>query len=234
MKSKAFRMTLLGSALSAAVAFAPAAAADGPDRGPRPGSWTGLYIGIHAGAGQADIDWANVSLTGEPASFDTTGFIGGGQIGYNAQIGRWVFGIEAAISGASLTDTVDSVVGGGITFTSGVDWIGAVTGRLGYAGDTWLVYGKGGWAIAGLDLRGNNPGLPDAFSLSETATGWTAGAGIEWKLARNLSLAVEYNFIDLGSHDVSGVTAIGIPFTLSGVDTQIQSITARLNVKLGQ
>jgi outer membrane immunogenic protein len=234
MKFTAFRMAYLGSALSVAMMFAPAASADGPDRGWRPDSWTGWYIGVHAGGGQADISWADVSLTGEAVSFDASGFIGGGQIGYNAQFGRWVFGIEAAFSSAGLSETVDSAIGGGITFTSSVDWIGTVTGRVGYAGDSWLLYGKGGWAVASLELSGNNPGLPDSFSRSGTVNGWTAGAGVEWKLSRNLSLAIEYNFIDLDSGDVTGVTALGIPFTLSDVDTQIQSITARLNLKLGQ
>jgi outer membrane immunogenic protein len=233
MKFRAIRGAILGSALSVAVALAPGAFASEPDRGPPP-SWTGLYIGLHAGVGQANIDWDNVTLTGESVSFDATSFIGGGQIGYNAQFGRWVLGVEASLSGAGLSDTQNSVIGGGITFTSSVDWIGTVTGRVGYAGDSWLAYGKGGWAIADLNLSGNNPGFPDSFSLSDTVNGWTVGAGIEWKIARNLSLAVEYSFIDLGSRDVSGETAIGIPFTLEGVDTQIQSITARLNVKLGQ
>lgn len=180
-----------------------------------------------------DISWADVSLTGEAVSNDSSGVIAGGQIGYNAQFGKLVLGIEAALSGTGLSDRADSVVAG-VTFGTSVDWIGTVTGRVGYAGDHWLAYAKGGWAIASLELTGNNPNIPDSFSLSETANGWTAGAGIEWKLAPNMSLALEYSFIDLGSFNASGVTAGAIPFTLSDVDTQIQSVTARVNVRLGQ
>ena len=34
-----------------------------------------------------------------------------------------------------------------------------------------------------------------------TATGWTAGAGVEWGLSENSSAKIEYLYIDLGSED---------------------------------
>src|SRR5262249_4775515 len=46
--------------------------------------WTGLYVGAHVGGGWADLG------VGDTAS----GFIGGGQVGYNYQINQWVFGVE--------------------------------------------------------------------------------------------------------------------------------------------
>src|SRR5215469_11875750 len=54
--------------------------------------WTGVYVGAHAGGGWADL---GVGDTG-------TGFIGGGQIGYNYQINQWVLGVEADIAGSGV------------------------------------------------------------------------------------------------------------------------------------
>jgi outer membrane immunogenic protein len=230
MKFGVSRGAILASALTALVAFAPAASASEPDSG-RPASWTGLYVGVHFGGAQSEVNWGDVSLVGLPVNNDASGIMGGGQIGYNAQFGRLVLGLEASISGAALSDR-DFSTGGGISFGTSFNWIGTVTGRLGYAADHWMVYGKGGWAAADLRLSGNNPILPDSFSLTDTVSGWTAGAGIEWKLASNVSLAVEYNFIDLGTFDRSGSTVLGLPFTLSDVDVQVQSVTARINVRL--
>ena len=36
-------------------------------------------------------------------------------------------------------------------------------------------------------------------SVSNTRTGWTAGAGVEWGLTQNLTARVEYLYLDLGS-----------------------------------
>ena len=230
MKFGAWRAALMGATVSAAFAFVPGASASDPDG--RPSTWTGFYTGIHIGSAWSDVNWADVSLVGLPVNFNDSGVIAGGQIGYNAQFGKLVLGIEAAISEAGLDH--NTPIGGGISFGTNFNWIGTVTGRVGYASDQWLVYAKGGWAWASLDFTGTNPILPDSFSVSDTRTGWTAGAGIEWKLARNLSFGIEYNFIDLGSANASGKTAVGIPFTLTDVDLQTQSVTARLNVKFGQ
>jgi hypothetical protein len=56
------------------------------------------------------VDWANVNLTGERVNNNSSGFIGGGQVGYNQQFGNTVLGVEATLSGADLSDRTRSVV----------------------------------------------------------------------------------------------------------------------------
>lgn len=55
-------------------------------------NWTGFYIGAHGGYG-----WSNFSGDGTfgPGSATAKGFLGGGQLGYNYQIGQFVIGAEA-------------------------------------------------------------------------------------------------------------------------------------------
>src|SRR5215470_6068120 len=59
--------------------------------------WTGLYVGVHAGGG-----WADLGI-GDTAS----GFIGGGQVGYNYQVNpNWVVGVEVEVSGSGIKNNL--------------------------------------------------------------------------------------------------------------------------------
>jgi outer membrane immunogenic protein len=110
------------------------------------------------------------------ANVNQNGFIGGAQIGYNWQWGTsFVFGVEADIQGAGIrgsgghfgasADTLafNYVNGGpagvaGINrtaigsgdITAGIDWMGTVRGRLGYAWSSLLLFGTGGLAYGGV------------------------------------------------------------------------------------
>ena len=73
--------------------------------------WTGFYIGVNAGVGIGrDRFQHDLLAAGSPYSFYTSpqGGFGGGQIGYNWQTGSMlgpiVFGVEADIQGAGLSD----------------------------------------------------------------------------------------------------------------------------------
>jgi outer membrane immunogenic protein len=198
-------------------------------------SWTGFYIGGHLGYGRSDVDWANVSLTGERVNNDGRGFVGGGQIGYNWQIGNVVIGAEGTLSRTNLDDDFRSVVNpAAVTYSTDINWIGTVAGRLGFASGPALVYVKAGWATANVELSGRQTAIADSFSLDDRRNGWVVGGGFEYLFARNLSFGVEYNFIDLGSASYAGSTRLGLPFTIRDVDTEIHTVTARLNFKFGR
>ena len=191
--------------------------------------WTGFYIGGHVGGAWSDVDWGNVNLTGEHFNNDASGFIGGGQIGYNQQFGNIVLGAEATLSDTTLSGDFRSVKSPAVTYSTDVNSIVTVTGRLGFAADQWLVYAKAGWAGAQVDISGRNTALPDSFSFDDRRNGWTVGAGLEYKVARNIGLGVEYSFIDLGSQHYHSATALAIPVNIVDHDVQVQSLTARLN-----
>jgi outer membrane immunogenic protein len=231
------RVSLLGVSAGAVLMLAASGAnADGYRRGgpvySSPWNWTGFYVGGHAGYAWSDVTWDNVSLTGEPVSSDASGFIGGGQVGYNWQFGQVVLGIEGTYSGAALSEDARSTVAPAtVTYSTDVNNIGTVTGRLGFAADKFLIYAKGGWATATVDVSGRNTALPDSFSISDRRNGWTVGGGLEYMATRNLSVGLEYSYIDLGSSNYAGVTATALPFTITNADTQIHSVTARLNYR---
>src|SRR5215468_5100029 len=169
--------------------------------------WTGFYVGGHVGGAWSTVYWGNVNLTGERVNNDARGFSGGGQIGYNQQFGAVVLGAEATLSGDALSDDFRSLKSPTVTYSTDVNRIATVTGRLGVAAGQWLVYAKAGWAGARVDVSERNTVGPDKFSFDDWRGGWTAGAGLEYKVARNIGLGVEYNFIDLGSAHYHGTTA---------------------------
>jgi len=94
-------------------------------------SWTGFYIGGHVGGAWSEVDWSNISLTGERFNKTESGFIGGGQIGYNQQFGNVVLGVEATLSGADLSRDFRSILFPTVNFRADLKTIATVTGRFG-------------------------------------------------------------------------------------------------------
>ena len=61
----------------------------------------------------------------------------------------------------------------------------------------FMVYGTGGLAVA--NAEASNATSSD----SQTAVGWTAGAGVEAAVTDNVFARVEYRYTDLGSDSYS-------------------------------
>jgi outer membrane immunogenic protein len=162
--------------------------------------WSGFYAGVNAGYG-----WASWSPPGG-GSLDMKGFLGGGQLGYNWQIGSFVIGAEGDVqySAQKQTDTT-----AGITSEAKIPWFGTARGRVGYAFDSFMVYATGGAAWTNFKVSASALGL--TVSTETTKAGWTAGGGVEWMFMPRWSVKAEYLYIDSGttSLTVAGLTASG-------------------------
>jgi outer membrane immunogenic protein len=227
-------MKIVAGALAAATIAGSAFAADLPSRKgppvyvpPPPPLWTGLYGGLNVGGAWTSNshpnDWTPFvdSGTGDLFFFpsltsrsNSSGGLGGGQIGYNYQFSSFVIGAEADIQGSGMSNSND---GGFVTlfspvtgntliplFAGDIDarlrWFGTVRGRAGWlAMPTLLIYGTGGFAYGGVQGGG-------WFQRSNTRTGWTAGGGVEWMFMPNLSAKIEYLYMDLDSGGTTGFT----------------------------
>ncbi len=173
-------------------------------------NWSGLYVGVNGGYG------ANAASV-LPGGLDPAGGFGGGQIGYNVQRGNIVFGLEADIQGADISDTVGRE-------TSKMDWFGTVRGRVGYTVGQALIYGTGGFAYGNVTY--SNPNV----SLEETQTGWVAGGGVEYKINPSWSAKAEYQYLDLDASKASGPGPLGD----TGLDrTQVNTVRVGLNYFVG-
>ena len=230
-------------------------------------SWTGFYAGLNAGAG-----WTFDS--GLPRCFDPSGadngprcqnvipntangsgFIGGGQVGYNWQVNpAWVAGLETDFQGSSLGGSATvggpfGFFGGGVaattaTFTASekLDWLGTVRGRLGLAMGRTLFYATGGLAYAQDALSTNFVGPSFNFPASTTVTkvGWIAGIGTEGVLAGNWSAKLEALYYNLGTTTLLAGPALGaglpgVTGFVRGKNFETDGVIVRggLNLKLG-
>jgi outer membrane immunogenic protein len=191
-------------------------------------SWTGFYLGVNGGYAFGPSDWSSPLPIGSTGNFNTTGFLIGGTVGGNYQIGQFVIGVEGDGDWSNLNGTTNSVAGtcnfAGCETRS--DWLATVRGRAGYAWDRVLFYGTGGAAFGNLQAAAGT--LP--FS-STTQTGWTAGAGVEAAFAPNWTAKVEYLYVDLGSQSC-GVASCGA-FGGTSVSLKENLVRAGINYKFG-
>ena len=199
-------------------------------------NWTGFYVGINGGWAEAHKCWdlVLVGAFGADGCHSPSGGLVGGQLGFNWQMGGFVVGVEGAGDWASLSGTNASLQFPLTTNRSRVDSIWAVTGRMGYAFDSVLLYVKGGGAWVGdkYDNTVTGTGILQA-SASETRTGWTAGGGLEWGCAPNWSVAVEYAHYDFGRDTVPFLAPGGIGAGSERISQTVDAVTGRLNWRFG-
>jgi outer membrane immunogenic protein len=206
-------------AAAAGSALAPGVADAQSNRASPVYSWTGFYVGAHLGGAWQDNRTTGTyvdGLTLFPFTNDTssTGFIGGGQIGYNWQTGVAVFGIEADWSSLSSSGTKSQNPNPpfDITVTSRneIEWLGTIRGRAGaLVTNNTLLYATGGFAFGRVNNFHSEIAGPAFGNLSAswqeqtTRHGYVVGGGIEHMFAPNWTARLEGLFVDLGSETVS-------------------------------
>jgi outer membrane immunogenic protein len=218
--------------------------------------WSGFYAGINAGYGgnkfsypvTGDLTLGAVSETLEAkAKLNSSGFLGGGQVGFNlTNSGAWLFGIEADIDASSITGEVSAngaaagllAANASIKAGSEIDYLGTVRGRAGFitsrdlliCGTAGLAYGevKSRYAL-GVSSAGTSL-FAAAGSQSDTDMGWTVGLGAEYPVSDRMTLKAEYLYADLGEH-----TLIATPFALLGAtgDVAVKVGTTANIVRVG-
>lgn len=185
-------------------------------------NWTGFYIGAYLGAEWGFTHW-NFTDDGETADPRFAGLLGGGEIGYNYQAGKWVFGVEGDAGVSNAHGARPCPTGFFYNCEVNATWLSTATARVGYAyWDRLLVYAKGGAAIAHDRAESwcNTVSQPTLVPLagcpsqsdSKTKAGWTVGWGSEFGLTQNISVKGEIMYFDLGSDR----------YNIAGIPTDIQ------------
>jgi opacity protein-like surface antigen len=219
VQAAALLLMLMGSALAADLPLKAEPVA------PR-FSWTGCYLGAHVGGGRGSKDMTDPvalvqdTLNGTPVTAgittvttNPTGAVIGGEIGCDYQFaGNAVIGIEGTASGTTMRGSsfvgLPSATAAGFPSEFALvqannDFLASVTGRIGYAFDTVLLYGRGGFAVAGdkYDVSGGDfAGLgPFHFQGADNRYGWVVGGGVDWAFTPHWSMNVEYDFYHFGS-----------------------------------
>ncbi len=240
------RRVLFGAMLAGAVA-GPGLAADLPAAMPTKApayvpafSWTGTYVGLNIGGvwGRTDFDPSSMlnlapnTVTSYPTvTVNSNSLIGGGQAGYNWQLGSLVLGFEQDFQFLSLKPGFvygaaplppgapgapgALVVGDG--FSANLKYMGATRAKLGWAWDRVMLYATGGLETGVADGTGNyvaRTGGSPALSFTQSRVffvGWTAGAGVDYAMTNNIFLGLDYRYFDLGSQNFNlGAVTPGI------------------------
>ena len=174
--------------------------------------WAGFYAGANVGygwgtSGQLACTSAACTTISGAAPFGGVspgGWLGGGQIGYNFQGAGspLVFGVETDIQASTILGQGSDTVGN--DYKSRLQALGTVRGRAGYAMDRALVYVTGGLAYGSVDneLIITGGSATYANNPNAIATGYVLGGGLEYKVKRDLSLKVEYQYVNLGKNDL--------------------------------
>jgi len=171
-----------------------------------------------------------------PPTPSWAGFYLGGQLGYNFQYNRLVFGIEGSVSAADFDRSFASPYFPATdVWSSRLTWLTTVTGRVGYGFDNWLPYVKGGFAAGNVETSIQTNPFGVISQGSAVHSGWTLGGGVEFKVAPQFSLGVEFMHTDLGrSTDINGPQIVpGAPESY-GVGLRSNSIMARFNYLFGR
>jgi outer membrane immunogenic protein len=192
----------LAALIGTAVASIPAAADGGnsayPDQSYYPSIWQGLYAGVHVGFGNGG-----------------DGVLGGGQVGYNWQSGRIVYGVEGDFALSSIKDGATACAGFMCASASAsLDWMATARGRIGYLLDPRiLAYATAGVGFVSWSAEGGITGCPGCtIKLDGTDSGFVFGLGVEGKISETMTARIEF---------------------LSGGDFQPDVVRAALNFKLG-
>jgi outer membrane immunogenic protein len=264
------------AALTVAGAFA-AQAADLPTRKeapapvyvPPPFTWTGFYVGLNAGGiwSQGSLStqviapgfFGPILTTNFPAGHfggSQTGFIGGGQAGYNWQTGSFVLGVETDFDWTSLSKNSSFIgptfvdpFGFNDRFTENgsrkLDWLGTTRARVGFVAtpdNRLMIYGTGGVAYGGASnhlniFDANNDWFFNGNGNNNTRVGWTVGGGVEYAITNNITIKGEYLYYDLGStHNVtvpSPAASVFFPgsFTTAKINFDGSIVRAGINYK---
>jgi outer membrane immunogenic protein len=246
------KMSFAAAAALVLTIASPACAADLPLKSETPFtarfSWTGCYLGGHVGGGFAHKDITDPvalvqnSFGAGPTPGVTTvspapsGVVIGGQIGCDYEFApSWVVGIEGSASGSTMkgSRTVGLPLGNPDTAVvqAKTDFMTSVTGRIGYAFDNLLLYGRGGVAMAAdrYDITGSFLGTPFGFVGLENRIGWTAGGGLEWAFSSHWSANVEYDYYGFGHRTITMVDATNVFAGNVDVKQTIQVVKVGLN-----
>lgn len=218
----------------------------------KPFNWTGAYFGVGLGVvvdAGSDVTYA---AGGNFEAADTTKaldmpreLIGSAHVGYLFQIGQFVAGPEASFSVGALNAKLNEnppPAGNDYQTKSNLGPLVMAGGRLGFAADRFMVYGKAGYAWASTDFsasfynkdgiggtNGTRVGISKSFDLEAPYF----GAGIEYAIASNFTVGVEYVRVDFGSTGIATLDTTNSGITTEQVKTSntLDTVSVRFNYK---
>lgn len=189
------------------------------------GNWDGPYVGVFGGWSTGTADHTNSGFNADGADADLSGWLLGVKAGANFYVtDNIVAGIVGDIAWSDISGTYENapVIGDS---TNTINWQGSLRGILGLDAGAFLPYLTAGLAVAQAthEVEFFEPEL----SVDATHVGWTVGAGVEFAVAENIALNLEYRYSDFGSAEYDHESIFDPP----EFDLTTHAITAGLNFR---
>jgi outer membrane immunogenic protein len=182
-----------------------------------------------------------------------TDLIGGIQTGYRWQLGSLVLGLEqdAQFTDLERSFALPEELGprpgetgrlGGAVFSNRLKFLSATRGQIGFAFDRLLVYATGGLETGVMDVSALFPARSGRGSPALSYTdrnkfhiGFTVGGGGEYAITDNISLGIDYRYVELKreTYNLGAVVGEGSNAfsTMADVDFKGHEVLGRINVK---
>lgn len=142
------------------------------------------------------------------------GFMYGGQVGYDLQRGRTVFGVEGELTDATTKKCYNSPSFGSCGSASRDLYVGGRIGRV--VGTSTLIYAKAGYTNARSEYTYYDATTTPTTlgSGSGKSDGIRGGVGVEQKVGKNVALKAEYRYSNYeGTYSRNqGVVGLGFRF----------------------
>ena len=180
-------------------------------------NWSGFYLGADGGYGWETSKGALTTAAGIPLApyrYNVNGPIAGVFVGGNYQVDRLVVGLEGDWQWSNLIGNNQTLAplgaagafpGGPFTISTTVKDYASIRGRLGLAFARFLMFGTGGWAWGNPSTSYATTGAAPFAATGGNATGWTAGAGIDYALTETIFGRIEYRYTNLGTSGLASV-----------------------------
>jgi opacity protein-like surface antigen len=187
--------------------------------------WSGLLVGLNLGYGMNPNNASVLPYQTTPSDLayfspllvhlQSSGFIGGGQIGYSWTKNNILWGLEADLDYAAIGGT-NSVTFSPYPYllnhsvTQQLNALATVRGKLGkVVSNTLLPYVTAGVAFSNTEMTYGQtiaylsyPLLESTYRNSLFMTNWVAGAGLEYAVSNHMSYKLEYLYLDLGNQSM--------------------------------
>jgi outer membrane immunogenic protein len=197
--------------------------------------WTGCYLGGNLGGTWSRPEYTlDNTVRVETFTFTPLAVVGGGQLGCQYQWNDLVFGLEGTYSWANLRQDQPSTTLPNRNRSIGIDQIGTVAAKFGYAWDRTMLYGKAGWAGVRVNARAVNLATNEFSEFTDWSNGWTVGVGLEHVPWQNIVLGVEADFYGGIKFDHSGSDSLGVAARYIDTSAPLWAITVRASYLFGQ
>jgi outer membrane immunogenic protein len=126
------------------------------------------------------------------------GFLGGALVGFDRQVGQWVFGAVADFNLANISGSrATQLWQEDLT----LEFFGTVRGRGGITYNSTLFYGTGGLAYGRLHSQWKEIDFPSSSDSHSSSVGFAVGGGVEQRLAGYWAWNAEYLYLRLQNYE---------------------------------